>query len=138
MRPQPGGDQRRHQKAEEDDCSEEIPQKQFCAFTSKTKRSEPIKADNRSDDEDDPIGVGIACKVERRLHGQARRLSGPFPNICLAGRPILSLSALDRLKIFFSFFGCGAAKKGAEGECEWKRHIPILWVGGQFRQVPFR
>jgi len=59
------------------------------------------------------------------LHGHARRLSGPFANVSLPGRPILLLSALDRLKIFLSFFGYGAAKKSAEGEDEWKRHVSL-------------
>ena len=57
-----------HQSTEDENSPCQIPQKQPCALSCKSQCSEPIKADNRPDNEDDPVGVGSACDVKRRLH----------------------------------------------------------------------
>lgn len=70
---QTGGGEDRHQSTENHDGFQKISQEHSCAFPCKAKRSEPIQADYGTNDEDDPIGVGIACDVKWRLHENTTR-----------------------------------------------------------------
>jgi len=118
MRLQTDGNEHSHQNTENHNSLQEISHKKPCAFTSKAKCFEPIKAEQCSNDKNNPVGGGSASDMKRRLHSLYRWLPGRglFPYISLPGRPILFLSALDSLKIFFSLLACSAAEKSADGE----------------------
>ena len=63
----------------------QIPQKEPCAFSCESQCSEPVEAHNRPDNKDNPVDVGIARDVKRRLHQrhqQRRKLFG-FPGVRL-------------------------------------------------------
>ena len=89
MRPQTRAGEYRHHSDEDHNRHQKVPQEDPRAFPSKAKRSEPIEAEDRSTDEDDPISVRGTGDVEWRLHRNPKPSN--YPQACTA-RNLLRIS----------------------------------------------
>lgn len=67
MRLQAEGAEDYTQSTEHECGLSQVAQESPCALTSKTKRPQPVQADNDADNEDIPINADIARKLKGRL-----------------------------------------------------------------------
>src|ERR1017187_8671641 len=116
MGPKPQCGEDHHQEEEDESGLCLIPQKKPCALACQPKCSEPIKADNHPNDEDDPICVGLARDVKRwchRLEPGIGLLLRFFPDVSLARSAVPLFPALDGLKVLLLFLVGGCTEQCA-------------------------